>query len=236
MKISIIIPTLNEEKAIGKVLREIPKKALKREHELEILVIDGASTDNTRSIARKLGAKVITENRKGYGRAYKTGFKHATGDIIVTADGDYTYSMSIIPSLIEKLEKENLDFITTNRFRYMDKKSMTTMHNIGNRILTLTTQLLFHIKIKDSQSGMWIFRKNILKELNLKSDSMSFSEEIKIEAYNKGFKCAEIPIRYRMRIGNIKLNSFKDGIKNLIFLIGYKQYHRNKKTEFSNNQ
>lgn len=231
MKITIIIPTINEEKAIGKVLKEIPLKTLeKNKYSTEILIIDCASTDNTKKIARNLRAKVITENRKGYGRAYKTGFKHATGDIIVTADGDYTYSMSIIPSLIEKLEKENLDFITTNRFRYMDKKSMTTMHNIGNRILTLTTQLLFHIKIKDSQSGMWIFRKNILKELNLKSDSMSFSEEIKIEAYNKGFKCAEIPIRYRMRIGNIKLNSFKDGIKNLIFLIGYKQYHRNKKT------
>ena len=228
MKITIIIPTINEEKAIGKVLKEIPLKTLeKNKYSTEILIIDCASTDNTKKIARNLRAKVITENRKGYGRAYKTGFKHATGDIIVTADGDYTYSMSIIPSLIEKLEKENLDFITTNRFRYMDKKSMTTIHKIGNRILTLTTQLLFHIKIKDSQSGMWIFRKNILKQLNLKSDSMSFSEEIKIEAYKKGFKCTEIPIRYRMRIGNIKLNSFKDGIKNLIFLITYKRYHRN---------
>ncbi len=219
MKISIIIPTLNEEKAIGKVLREIPKKALKREHELEILVIDGASTDNTKSIARNRGAKVITEKRKGYGRAYKTGFKHATGNVIVTADGDYTYSMSIIPSLIEILEKENLDFITTNRFRYMDKKSMTPLHKIGNQILTIATQLLFRININDSQSGMWIFRKNILHQLNLESDSMSFSEEIKIEAYKKGLRCKEIPIRYRMRIGEVKLNTFKDGIKNLIFLI-----------------
>ena len=228
MKITIIIPTINEEKAIGKVLKEIPLKTLeKNKYSTEILIIDGGSTDNTKSIAEQQGATVITENRKGYGRAYKTGFKHATGDIIVTADGDYTYSMSIIPTIIKKLEKENLDFITTNRFRYMDKKSMTTMHKIGNTILTLTTQLLFHIKIKDSQSGMWIFRKNILKQLNLKSDSMSFSEEIKIEAYKKGFKCAEIPIRYRMRIGNIKLNSFKDGIKNLIFLIAYKRYHCN---------
>jgi len=219
LKISIIIPTLNEEKAIGKVLREIPKKALKREHELEILVIDGASTDNTKSIARNRGAKVITEKRKGYGRAYKTGFKHATGNVIVTADGDYTYSMSIIPSLIEILEKENLDFITTNRFRYMDKKSMTPLHKIGNQILTIATQLLFRININDSQSGMWIFRKNILHQLNLESDSMSFSEEIKIEAYKKGLRCKEIPIRYRMRIGEVKLNTFKDGIKNLIFLI-----------------
>jgi len=219
LKISIIIPTLNEEKAIGKVLREIPKKALKREHELEILLIDGASTDNTKAIAENLGATVITEKRKGYGRAYKAGFKHATGDIIVTADGDYTYSMSIIPSLIEKLEKENLDFITTNRFRYMDKKSMTTLHKIGNQTLTIATQLLFHTNIKDSQSGMWIFRKNILRQLNLESDSMSFSEEIKIEAYKRGFRCREIPIRYRMRIGEVKLKSFKDGIKNLGFLI-----------------
>ena len=226
MKLSIIIPTINEEKAIGQVIKEIPIKTLeKNNYKTEILIIDGASTDSTKSIAEKLGATVITEKRKGYGRAYKTGFKKAKGDIIITADGDYTYAMNTIPKLIETLKKENLDFITTNRFGYMTKKSMTTLHKIGNHILTIATQLLFNAKLKDSQSGMWVFRKKILNKLTLTSDGMPFSEEIKIEAHRKGLKCKEIPINYRTRIGKVKLNSYKDGIKNLKFLITKKLRH-----------
>ncbi len=226
MKLSIIIPTINEEKAIGQVIKEIPLKTLeKNNYKTEILIIDGASTDNTKAIAEKLGATVITEKRKGYGRAYKTGFKKAKGDIIITADGDYTYAMNTIPKLIETLKKENLDFITTNRFGYMTKKSMTTLHKIGNHILTIATQLLFNAKLKDSQSGMWVFRKKILNKLTLTSDGMPFSEEIKIEAHRKGLKCKEIPINYRTRIGKVKLNSYKDGIKNLKFLITKKLRH-----------
>lgn len=219
MKVTIIIPTINEEKAIGRVISEIQLNLLKKKYDVEVLVIDGASTDNTKKIAEDLGAKVITEKRKGYGRAYKTGFERAAGDIIVTADGDYTYPMTIIPELIEKLEKENLDFITTNRFKYMDKKSVRNLHKIGNMVLTILTRLFFSIEIKDSQSGMWIFRKKILNELELTSDGMPFSEEIKIEAYTKGLRCREVPIRYRTRIGEVKLESYKDGYKNIKFLI-----------------
>lgn len=219
MKVTIIIPTINEEKAIGRVICEIPLSLLKKKYDVEVLVIDGASTDKTAKIAEGHGAKVITEKRKGYGRAYKTGFERATGEIIVTADGDYTYPMTVIPELIEKLEKDNLDFITTNRFKYMDKKSVRNLHKIGNAILTSFTRNLFSIDIKDSQSGMWIFRKKILDRLVMKSDGMPFSEEIKIEAYTKGLRCAEIPIRYRTRIGEVKLESYKDGYKNIKYLL-----------------
>lgn len=225
IKISIIIPTINEEKAIGRVICEIPLSLLKKKYDVEVLVIDGSSTDNTAKIAQSLGAKVINEERKGYGRAYKTGFEHATGDIIVTVDGDNTYPVSIIFELVEKLEAENLDFITTNRFKYMDKESVRNLHKIGNAILTYVTRTMFSVDIHDSQSGMWIFRKKILDRLSLTSDGMPFSEEIKIEAYTKGLRCAEIPIRYRTRIGEVKLKSYKDGYKNIKFLL-LKKFNR----------
>ncbi len=215
MKISVVIPTLNEEESIGHVLDKIPKD---KKYEWEIIIVDGNSKDRTREIAEKKGAKVIIEKRKGYGRAYKTGFQHASGDIIVTMDGDDTYPAEDIPKLVEYLVKNNLDFISCERFSRMKKGAMSLTHKIGNMILTLATRILFGVKIKDSQSGMWIFRRSILKDLNLTSDGMPFSEELKIEAWRK-FRCEEVPIEYRERKGEVKLNTWKDGYRNLVFLI-----------------
>lgn len=211
-KVSIIIPTLNEEEGIGKTLSEISKELSK-----EILIVDGNSTDRTVDIAKNRGARVIIEERRGYGRAYKTGFEQANGEIIATLDGDGTYPAERISEFVKILEEEKLDFITTDRLTTLRKDAMTKKHRLGNFILSLTTRILFGIKIKDSQSGMWIFRKNILPKLNLVSDGMTFSEEIKIEAFKK-FRCKEIPIDYRIRLGEVKLSSWSDGWKNLKFL------------------
>ncbi len=214
MKVSVIIPTLNEEESIGHVLDKIPRDP---KYEWEIMIVDGDSKDKTREIAENKGARVIIEKRKGYGRAYKTGFAAATGDIIVTLDGDDTYPAEKIPELVDYLLKNDLDFISCERFSKMQKGAMSATHKFGNWVLTVTTRLLFGVKIKDSQSGMWVFRKKILKDLNLTSDGMPFSEEIKIEAWRK-FRCEEVPIEYRERKGEVKLNTWRDGLKNLKFL------------------
>ncbi len=215
MKVNVIIPTLNEEESIGHVLDKIPRSG---KYNIEVIIVDGNSTDRTREIAKEKGAKIIIEKRKGYGRAYKTGFQHADGDIIVTLDGDDTYPAEKIEELVDFLIKHDLDFISCERFSLMEKGAMSLTHKVGNMILTLATRLLFGVKIKDSQSGMWVFRKSILKDLKLTSDGMPFSEEIKIEAWKK-FRCKEIPIVYRERKGEVKLNTWRDGLKNLIFLI-----------------
>ncbi len=214
MKVSVVIPTLNEEESIGHVLDKIPRDP---KYQWEIIIVDGDSRDGTREIAREKGAKVVVEKRKGYGRAYKTGFSEATGDIIVTMDGDDTYPAEDIPKLVDYLLDNNLDFISCERFSRMQKGAMSLTHKVGNKILTLATRILFGVKIKDSQSGMWVFRREILKDLNLTSDGMPFSEEIKIEAWRK-FRCQEVPIEYRERKGEVKLNTWKDGMENLKFL------------------
>jgi glycosyltransferase involved in cell wall biosynthesis len=214
MKISVVIPTLNEEESIGHVLDKIPRDP---KYEWEIIIVDGNSKDRTREIAEKKGAKVIIEKRKGYGRAYKTGFSVATGDIIVTLDGDDTYPAEKITELVDYLISHNLDFISCERFTKMKKGAMSATHKFGNFVLSLTTRILFGVKIKDSQSGMWVFRRDILRDLNLTSDGMPFSEEIKIEAWKK-FRCEEVPIEYRERKGEVKLNTWRDGLRNLLFL------------------
>lgn len=222
--VSIVIPVINEEEGLQKVLDEVPKKELeKMGYKCEIIVVDGGSTDRTREIAKRNGAKVVVEPRKGYGRAYKTGFLYANGDIIVTLDGDYSYPAFLIPKLVKMLDTYRLDFISTNRLKKFTHKSFPSLHIIGNKILTHLTNLLFRVNINDSQSGMWVFRKNILDKIDLQADGMAFSEEIKVMAF-KLFKAAEVPVPYRRRIGKQKLNTLMDGLKNALHLFTLRWY------------
>lgn len=215
-KVSVIIPTMNEERGIGLVINEI-KNALDGKRAYEIIVVDTDSRDLTRDIAAGHGAVVVDEPRRGYGRAYKTGFDKATGEIIATLDADMTYPAAEIPKLADLLEEKSLDFITTNRFAGMEKGAMPAKHRFGNWVLSTTARILFRVKIRDSQSGMWVFRKDALANLELVSDGMSMSEELKIEAFRK-LKAAEVPITYKPRIGEAKLRSWKDGTSNLRYL------------------
>ena len=117
---------------------------------------------------------------------------------------------------------ENLDFITTDRFAALKHGSMSIKHRFGNLILATALRILFMININDSQSGMWIFKKDALKKiqpLEIFNDGMPFSEEIKIEMFtSKDIRAKEIPSALYTRAGEVKLDSFKDGWKNLKFL------------------
>ncbi|HYT40967.1 MAG TPA: glycosyltransferase family 2 protein [Methylomirabilota bacterium] len=222
-KITVVIPALNEEQGIGHVLKEIPVSRLTNMgYETEVLVIDNGSKDKTRYIARQYGATVIIQPIRGYGNAYKAGFANASGDIIATGDADVTYPFEDLPEILEKMEKEDLDFISTNRLKHVNPEVMTPSHILGNRLLTTITKVLFNLPFVDSQSGMWVFRREIWDELDVRSSGMSFSQELKIEAHIRGFKCAEVPIKYRIRAGNAKLNTMKDGTK-VMFQIFHKR-------------
>ena len=219
-KITVVIPALNEEQAIGSVIKEIPINELKKMgYEVEIMVIDNGSKDKTRYIANSHRAKVIVQPIKGYGNAYKAGFANATGDIIATGDADLTYPFNDLPKIIKKMEDENLDFITTDRLTNLQPGVMSRTHYFGNLAFHLITKILFGLPCKDSQSGMWIFKRSIWSKLNVKSSGMPFSQELKIEAYKNGFKCAEVPIAYRTRVGEVKLSTLKDGLGNILHLI-----------------
>jgi hypothetical protein len=211
--ISLVIPCFNEEEGLRQLLPKIPDIVD------EVLIVDNASTDNTARVARELGARVVEEKMKGYGRAYKTGFKNATGDIIITMDGDGTYPPESITLLLYILFEEDVDFISARRWRSKSLQRKSPIRIFGNIILSFTMAALYLCYIVDSQSGMWVFKKNILPNLKLSSDGMALSEEIKIEAFaNKNIKTLEIPIYYGERVGTSKLNIWRDGILNLLFL------------------
>ena len=219
VRLSIVIPAMNEEEGIGDVLDEIPRKELEdMGYPCEVIVVDGESVDRTREISREKGARVVIEPRRGYGRAYKTGFDVAQGEIIATGDADKTYPFDKLPEYLRLFERERLDFVTGNRFANLQPGAMSTKHKFGNWVLSTTGRVLFLANIKDSQSGMWIFRRSILPKLKLTSDGMPLSEEIKIEAFTRPeLRCREIPIEYRVRVGDVKLSSWKDGYRNMSF-------------------
>lgn len=215
--VSVLIPTMNEAGSIGRVIEEV-HQTLGAIGEYEILVVDTNSTDGTVDIARSKGAKVIDEPRRGYGRAYKTGFEHASGRFIATLDADSTYPARYIPEFIRILEDRGMDFVMGDRLSALKPGSMSKTHRLGNWILNTTLFFLFGIRLKDSQTGMWVFRREILSALELRSNGMPLSEEIKIEVKKKGFKVGEIPIEYRPRAGTKKLSTWKDGWNNWKFL------------------
>ena len=166
-----------------------------------------------------MGARVIHENVRGYGRAYKTGLLHAQGDIVVTLDGDHSYPVDSLSYLIESLLRSQVGFVSASRFPIQNPDAMALKNLLGNKCLSLMMSLLYFRRVRDSQSGMWIFYKDALTRMNLESDGMAFSEEIKIEALRNrdiGFK--EIPINYSNRAGEIKLRPWRDGWNNLLFL------------------
>ncbi len=234
MRATLVIPTLNEAESIGHVLRRFwaAAEAANRQQfsgdplAWEVLVVDGDSTDGTGELARQAGARVIVERRRGYGRAYRTGFAEAAGDIVATMDGDATYPAEMVPVLVRRLLDEGLDFLSADRLYQIDRDAMTTEHRIGNWVLNTFLRIAYgHYlravpgrRIRDSQSGMWVFRRAILPALTVAQNGMAMSEEIKLEVILRGFRFAEVPIRYAERWGAPKLSSWRDGERNLLFL------------------
>ena len=212
-RITVVTPCLNEEQGIVEVLARIPSFVD------EVIVVDNNSTDRTAEIARNRGARVIHEEIRGYGRAYKTGLLQSQGDIIVTLDGDHSYPPEAISYLLEAFLRSGVRFFSASRFPLKNKKAMSFKHWLGNKLLSLTLSVLYFRWVRDSQSGMWVFERASLEEMHLVSDGMAFSEEIKIEAItNERIRFKEIYIDYSTRMGEIKLKPWRDGFRNLCFL------------------
>ena len=214
LSITVVIPCLNEEQGIEGVLRRMPTFVD------QVIVVDNGSTDRTGEVARGYGAQVIREDVRGYGRSYKKGFAMATGDVIVTLDGDHSYPPDAISYLLEAFLHLEADFLNASRFPSRDAQAMSLLNKFGNLVLSLAMSMLYFRWVRDSQSGMWVFRRSVLAGMVLESDGMAFSEEIKIEAMlHPHCRFEEISILYSSRLGESKLNPWRDGFDNLWFML-----------------
>ena len=213
LKLSVVIPCYNEEDGVREVIGRMPPAVD------EVVVVDNNCTDRTAEVAASLGARVVPEKTPGYGAAYKAGLRAASGDVVITLDGDGTYPPEEIPRLVDELVDKGWDFLSASRFPLTDPRAMHLSNRLGNWVLTVAAAVLFFKPIHDSQSGMWVFRRRVLERLRLTSDGMAFSEEIKLEALLRGLRFGEGHIPYGARIGEVKLQKWRDGWENLAFLV-----------------
>ena len=213
VKITVVIPTLNESKAVSKVLSGVHDAMVG--YDYSVLVVDGRSIDGTDKLAREMGADVIYQQGKGYGDALKTGFfcarKRLNAKIIVMMDADLTYDPKYIPELIEPILKNRADMVVGNRFAEMQKGSMPLVNKFGNRLLSLIAKLALGLGVYDTQSGMRAFKSQLLDSMTLVAVGMPLAMEMLAEALSADARICEVPISYKPRVGETKLNPIKDG-------------------------
>lgn len=223
MKVSFVIPALNEEGIVGKTIKSIPVDEIKEAgYEVEIIVVNNNSTDNTAKEAEDAGATVFLEKNRGYGNAYKRGFKEASGDIIIMGDADGTYPLEQSMKFIQCIVEDGCDFVIGSRFKgTIEEGAMPALHQyIGNPMLTKMLNILFHSNYSDTHCGMRAFTKEALNKMNLTAPGMEFAIEMVIEAKENNLNIKEVPILYKKRGGGeAKLSSFSDGWRHVKYML-----------------
>lgn len=211
-KITLVLPCYNEEEGVAAMLPKVPKEID------EVVVVDNNCTDRTAEIAQSHGCVVVKEPVPGYGAAHKRGYRTATGDVVSIMDADDTYPLNELVVNIKLLIDKNYDFVSCSRFPLKDPVAMNITNQLGNFVLNMTTLVLFGRRIMDTQSGMMIFRRSIFDRFFPKSNGMPLCQEMKLLALKHHCRFFESHITYSERVGETKLNKWKDGFENLAYL------------------
>jgi glycosyltransferase involved in cell wall biosynthesis len=221
-EISVVIPCLNEEDAVGPVVDQAWAGIEKSGRAGEVIVVDNDSSDRSAEVAAEHGATVVRETRRGYGSAYLAGLENARGDYIVMGDADQTYPIDELAPFVDRLENGN-DLVLGSRFKgTIHGDAMPWLNRrIGNPILTGLLNLFFGVKVSDAHCGMRAVRRDALIVLDLHSTGMEFASEMVFKAYRRGLRVSEIPIDYFPRTGESKLNRVGDAWRHFRFMLLY---------------
>ena len=219
-EVSVVIPCLNEEASIGRVVEEARAALDAAQLVGEVIVVDNGSEDDSASLARTAGATVVAETRRGYGSAYLAGLAQARGRYIVMADADGTYPLDRMGDLVERL-RAGADLVLGSRFRGTIEPGAMPWSNryLGNPFLTGMLNMLFRSGVSDAHCGLRAVRRDVLGELRLSATGMEFASEMVIKAGKRRLRLEEIPIDYRVRIGDSKLSRFSDAWRHVRFML-----------------
>ena len=213
--LSVVIPAYNEENGIAEIAERVlaVKENLKESgvEDLELLVVDDGSGDNTAGVAEKIdGVRLIRhEHNKGYGAALKTGFSKANGELIGFLDADGTYPPEYFPQLCQKALNGS-ELVIGTRLSGTESK-MPLTRRVGNFFFATLLTILGRQKVSDSASGMRVFQRSILERIYPLPDGLNLTPVMSTRAVHEGIKMAEVPIPYDERVGSSKLSVVHDG-------------------------
>ena len=214
MRTSLVIPAYNEEEGLPLVVREYLDVVD------EVIMVDDGSSDGTFQAAQRLvGEKVKLlrhEVNQGKVAALRTGVVQASGDVIIFTDADNTYPARYVPQLVQEIVK-GADLVLGARIQA--RENIPAFNRLGNNIFSFLATYISCIRIKDSQTGMRAFRREMFDKLDVKAKGLEFETKMTVRAAKLGYKIVEIPIEYRERVGKSKLNPLKDGARMLTALL-----------------
>ncbi len=221
-EVSVVIPCLNEEDGIGRVVEQAHSALHAAGLAGEVIVVDNASEDRSAERARAAGATVVFERRRGYGSAYLSGLAAARGRYVVMTDADGTYPLEALGEFVERL-RAGAQLVVGNRFAGTIEAGAMPWPNryIGNPLLTGMLNLLFRSGVSDAHCGLRALRRDVLPTLGLSATGMEFASEMVIKAGKRHLRVEEVPIDYRPRIGDSKLSRGRDAWRHIRFMLVY---------------
>jgi glycosyltransferase involved in cell wall biosynthesis len=208
MRVTIVIPAFNEERSIARVIEAIPKELVH-----EVIVCDNASTDRTGEAAKAAGAKVVNEPQPGYGAACLAAMAVMDDpDVVVFLDGDYSDYPEDLPALLRPIEEGTADLAIGSRvLGECEKGALTPQQRYGNRLAVFLIRLLFGVRFTDLGPFRAITRE-ALERIGMEDRNYGWTVEMQVKAARLGLRCAEVPVRYRKRIGVSKVSGTVKGV------------------------
>ena len=233
MKLSVLVPVYNEDRTLEEVVRRVCAVQLPK----EIILVDDGSKDRSREILARLKDQSERANdplnhikvflqpeNQGKGAAIKTAINHITGDVVIVQDADLEYDPKDYPSLLEPIQDGSADVVYGTRFAGGGAhRVLFFWHSLGNRTLTLLSNMLTNLNLSDMEVGYKVFRAEILKGIELKSNRFGFEPEITVKLAKRGYRFYEVPISYHGRTYEEgKKITWKDGIAALYYMIRFR--------------
>ena len=217
MKVSFLIPAFNEANTIGEVLDRIASLDL----EAQTIVVDDGSTDRTAAIAEEKGALVVRQPNRGKGAAIRAAIPHVEGDIAVIQDADMEYDPVDVPALIEPIRSGHADVVFGSRLSGgRPQRAYLFWHLVGNRFLSLLTNVLFNTTLSDMETGYKAFRTDVLRSLDLREDDFAIEPEMTAKVCKRDLRVYELPISYYGRsYAEGKKITWRDGFKAMFVLL-----------------